>query len=104
MDSDENVTGSAAARRAEKARRAAELREQPQAAPARVSQKRLVRTIVLGAVAVLVAIAWLAREFGIETRELIGFFGSSLLLVLMLAVLGLAGAALLWLFRRLRGR
>ena len=66
--------------------------------------RRLVRTIVLGSVAVFAAIAWLSSELGMDREELVEFALTGLWLVLAMVVLALAGAALLrglkWLFRR----
>lgn len=70
----------------------------------RSSQRRLVRTIVLGSLAVAAAIAWLASEFGMDMGELVGYVATSLLLVLAVVVLSLAGAALLRVLKRLIGR
>ena len=50
-----------------------------------------VRTIVLAAIAAVLAIWWLARSFDIDTGELTGFFLMSLAVVAGLAVL--AGVA-----------
>lgn len=68
------------------------------------SQRRLVRTIVLGAVAVFAAIWWLSDALGMDRQELLDFAFTGLWLVLSIVVLALAGAALVrglkWLFRR----
>jgi len=68
------------------------------------SQRRLVRTIVLGAIAVAAAIWWLSDALGMDRDELLDFALTGLWLVLAMVVLALAGAALLralkWLFRR----
>lgn len=70
----------------------------------RSSQRRLVRTVVLGTVAVAAAIAWMAMEFGMDADELVGYAVTSLMLVLGLVALALAGAAVMRLVRRLLGR
>ncbi|MDP6374881.1 MAG: hypothetical protein QF921_05395 [Pseudomonadales bacterium] len=92
----------AAALRADKARRAAQLSAQAPVTHGRVDQRRLTRTIVLGSIAVIVAVGWLAREFGIEANELIGFLATSLLLVGSLIALGLVGALVLRIIKRTR--
>ena len=69
------------------------------AAPDR--QRRLTRTIVLGAVAVAAGIAWLARDLGMNPAELKAFALTSLWLVLGIMVLAVAGAVVLRLLRRL---
>jgi len=66
--------------------------------------QRLVRTILLGAVAAVFAIAWLARELGLDADELIGYLGASLVLVGLVVVLGILAGGLLWLVRRARTR
>jgi biotin transporter BioY len=68
------------------------------AAPDR--QRRLTRAIVLGALAVLAGIAWLARELGMDSAELRGFAVTSLWLVFGMMVLAVAGALVLRLLRR----
>jgi high-affinity Fe2+/Pb2+ permease len=67
----------------------------------RSSQRRLVRTVVLGTLAVAAAIAWLASEFGMDTGELIDYAVTSVMLVLAVVVLALVGAAVLWVIKRL---
>jgi hypothetical protein len=68
------------------------------------AQGRLVRTIVLGAIALVAGLAWLARQLGIDADELLSFARISLILVLGTVLLGVLGAALLrglkWLLRR----
>jgi hypothetical protein len=63
---------------------------------------RLARTILLGGVVVLLAIAWLARELGMDRAELLGYAKTIVLGVGLLALLGLAGAAVVVALRRLR--
>ncbi len=70
----------------------------------RSTQRRLVRTIVLGAVAVFAGIAWLAMEFGMDRDELIGYALTSLMLVLAMVALALVGVVLIRLVRWLLGR
>ncbi len=62
---------------------------------------RLTRTIVLGALVVLLGIAWLARELELDVDELLGYALTSLLLVGGLVALALLGAIVLRLLRRL---
>jgi high-affinity Fe2+/Pb2+ permease len=74
----------------------------------RDSQRRLTRTIVLGTLVVAAALAWLAREFGMDTGELVDYAVASVILVLVLVGLAVLGAAALWgvkrLLQRRRGR
>lgn len=72
-------------------------------APAkRTTSNRLVRTILLGSAAVVLALAWLVREFQLDTDELMGFLGVSAVLVLASAACGALGFALVWLIKRMR--
>lgn len=57
--------------------------------------RRLVRTIVLGTVAVVAGIAWLAGELGMNKEELLEFAGTSALLVGAMVLLALLGAVVL---------
>ena len=70
----------------------------------RASQRRLVRTIVLGSLAVAAAIAWLGEEFGMDAGELVGYAVTSLLLVLVMVASALVAAALLRGLKRLFDR
>lgn len=63
--------------------------------------RRLVRTIVLGTVAVAASIAWLASELGMDRGELLDFALTSLFMVLGVVALGLLGAGLLRGLKRL---
>ena len=64
-------------------------------------QRRLVRTLLLGTLAVAAAIYWLAREYGADMAELAGFLWASLAFVAGAAIAALAGTALLRAARRL---
>ncbi len=70
----------------------------------RAASLRLVRTIVLGAVATLAALVWLGEQYGIERDVMLSYAATTLLFVGVLALLGLAGAAVLlsvrWLVSR----
>ena len=72
------------------------------APPKRTTSNRLVRTILLGSAAVVLALAWLVREFQLDVDELLGFLGVSALFVLGFAACGVLGFALVWLVKRLR--
>jgi len=63
--------------------------------------RRLTRTILLGAIAVFLAIYWLAGEMGMDRGELLGYALTSLLLVGVLVLLALVGVVVLRLVRRL---
>ena len=62
---------------------------------------RLARTILLGTVAVAFALFWLARELELDRQELMGFLGTSALFVGLMVMLGLVGAALVLVVKRL---
>lgn len=51
--------------------------------------QRLPRTILLGAAAVVLAIAWVARELQIDSDELLGFAGTSVVVIALFAVIGM---------------
>lgn len=67
-------------------------------------QRRLVRSIVLGTLAVVASIVWLAGELGMDRRELLDFALTSLLMVLATVGLAILGAAGLRLLKRLLRR
>ena len=62
---------------------------------------RLIRTVLLGAVAVIVAILWLGDQYGIEREETLEFLLASAIFVGGLTLTGIAGALVLWSLRRL---
>jgi len=63
---------------------------------------RLTRSIVLGAIAVAFAIYWLARSYGVDTDELLGYLKTSILFVGFFVGAGILGGMLLWVLRRFR--
>lgn len=65
---------------------------------------RLTRTILLGALAVVFSIVWLARELGLERADLLGYLWASILLVGGLTLAGSVAGGLFWLLRRLTRR
>ena len=67
-------------------------------------QSRLVRTIALGTVAVAFAIYWLALEYGVDTDELVGFLGLSVLFVGGIVGLALFGGFVLWIVKRIASK
>lgn len=66
--------------------------------------RRLVRTIVLGTVAVAFGIYWLAGELGMDRQELLDFARTSAFMVGGLVVLALLGAGVLRGLKKLFGR
>lgn len=68
----------------------------------RMSWARLSRTVLLGTVAVVVAVVWLGEQYGIERRVMLEFVGASFLFVGLLAVAGFVGSLILRVLRNLR--
>lgn len=66
-----------------------------------VRHARLVRTIGLGSVAVVFAIYWMTREYGVDTEELLGFLALSALFVGLFAGLALLAGVLVWAIKRI---
>ena len=64
------------------------------------SQRRLARTLLLGSVAVGLAIYWLADAYGVDARDLLPALWVSIGLVALLAALAVVGGVLLGLGRR----
>jgi len=62
----------------------------------------LARTVVLGCIAAALGIWWLGRAYEVDNDELFGYLWSSIAFVALVAILGVAGAAALWLVRRRR--
>ena len=91
----------------DKLKRAEAIRERLQGAPVRHRVRGhagLTRTILLGAVAVALAIAWLADAYGVETGDLLRVLRASLGFVGAFAALALLGGLLLGSARWLLGR
>ena len=65
------------------------------------SQRRLVRTVLLGSVAVGLAIHWLADAYGVDGRMLLSALWRSIGFVALLAGLALVGGLLLGLAKRM---
>ncbi|MEQ9452132.1 MAG: hypothetical protein RJQ07_11165 [Pseudomonadales bacterium] len=70
----------------------------------RAANIRLVRTVILGTIAVTVAIVWLGDQYGIAREETLQYLGATLLFVVGLAGLGFLGFLTMLLVRRLRQR
>ena len=88
----------------DKLKRAQAIRERLQSAPVRRrvrSHARLTRTILLGTVAVALAIAWLADAYGVESADLLNALTASFGFVGIFAALALLGGLLFGLVRSL---
>jgi len=72
--------------------------------PRGINHRRLARTLSLGTLAVAAAIYWLAVEYGVDLRDLVGHLGASAVFVLLFAALAIGGALIFSAFRWLRAR
>jgi len=77
---------------------------EPELTPAplrRRADNRLVRSILLGTVAVVFSIYWLGRSFDVDWEALLGYAFTSLAFVALFIAAALICALLFWLLRRL---
>ncbi len=91
----------------EKQRRAAAVQvrmRRPSARRRVLSQRRFARTILLGAVAVVLGLYWLADAYGVSKADLLRTLAMSIGLVALLALCAVGGGSLLAWTRRLRRR
>ena len=91
----------------DKLKRAEAIRERLQSAPVRPrvrSHARLTRTIVLGTVAVALAIAWLGDAYDVETADLLSALKASMAFVGIFTALAVVGGLLLGGVRWILGR
>jgi hypothetical protein len=65
---------------------------------------RLTRTVLLGSIAVAVAVYWLAESYGVDSAELFEYLKTSLAFVLFFALAGVLAGMLIWLIRTSRRR
>ena len=72
--------------------------------PVRRKKDRLPRTIVLGAIAVFLAIIWLAKELDMDRDELLGFLLTSLLFVGVSIAFAVVAGGVVWLIKKLLSR
>lgn len=71
--------------------------------PVRRRKDRLPRTIVLGAIAVFLAIIWLAKELDMNRDELLGYLVTSLLFVGVSIAFAVVAGGVVWLIKKLLG-
>ncbi len=64
----------------------------------------LARTVILGCIAAALGIWWLGRAYDLDDERLLGYLMSSIVFVAVVGLLGIAGAAVLWLVRRVLNR
>lgn len=69
----------------------------------RSGTSRLARTIVLGTLAAGAGIWWLGRAYDVDSSRLLGYLLASILFVVVLIALAVAGGFALRLLRRRRG-
>lgn len=72
--------------------------------PRGINHRRLARTLLLGTLAVAAAIYWLASEYEVDMRELLGYLGASAGFVVLFAALAVAGAVVLRVVKGLRAK
>ena len=60
----------------------------------------LARTVLLGCIAAGLGIWWLGRAYEVDNEQMLGYLMSSVAFVALTAILGVLGAAVLWLVRR----
>ena len=65
---------------------------------------RLIRTIVLGTIAVIAAFFWIGEQYGLDRDKMFDYLTSSLLFIVFLAGVGVVGAILLTLLKRFTQR
>lgn len=71
----------------------------------RIVSRRLLRTVLLGTVAMVAAFYWIGQQYGVDPEMMREYILTTLLFVGVLVGLGLLGAVLLLLLKRLtRGR
>jgi hypothetical protein len=67
----------------------------------RKNNNRMLRTILLGTVAMIVGVLWLGEQYGVEREETLNLLAASAGFVLTLVAAGLLGAGVIWLVRLL---
>jgi hypothetical protein len=65
---------------------------------------RLVRSVVLGSVAVAFAIYWLAESYGADTRQLVEYLKASAAFVLFFVLTGVLAGLVIWAIGWFRNR
>ena len=70
----------------------------------RAGNLRLMRTVLLGTIAVALALLWLGDQYGIARDETLQYLSAALIFVLTLAVLALIGFGAVVLVRRYAAR
>ncbi|NCF44794.1 MAG: hypothetical protein GWP70_08245 [Proteobacteria bacterium] len=61
----------------------------------------MLRTILLGTVAMIAGVLWLGEQYGVEREETLNLLAASAGFVLILVATGLLGAGIIWVVRLL---
>lgn len=67
----------------------------------RKNNNRMLRTILLGTVAMIAGVLWLGEQYGVEREETLNLLAASAGFVLILVATGLLGAGVIWVVRLL---
>jgi len=65
---------------------------------------RLVRSVVLGSIAVAFGIYWLAESYGVDTRQLVEYLKASAAFVLFFVLTGVLAGLVIWVVGWFRNR
>ena len=79
-------------------------RASDRASAQRKKSNRMLRTILLGTVAMIGGVFWLGDQYGVDRAETLNLLVTSAGFVVLLALAGLAGAGCIWLIRRVFGK
>ena len=82
---------------------ASSTRASDRASAQRKKSRRMLRTIFLGTVAMIGGVFWLGDQYGVDRADTWNLLVTSAGFVALLAFAGLAGAACIWLIRRVFG-
>ena len=82
---------------------ASSTRASDRASAQRKKSRRMLRTIFLGTVAMIGGVFWLGDQYGVDRADTLNLLVTSAGFVALLAFAGLAGAACIWLIRRVFG-
>lgn len=82
---------------------ASSTRASDRASAQRKKSRRMLRTIFLGTVAMIGGVFWLGDQYGVDRADTWNLLVTSAGFVALLAFAGLAGAAFIWLIRRVFG-
>lgn len=75
-------------------------RARERASAQRKKSNRMLRTILLGTVAMVAGVLWLGDQYGVDREETLELLFTSAAFVLALTAAGLGGAVLIWAIQR----